>query len=120
METIKMHWNSVVSTPGAKYCTADISHMYLCSLLPDSEYVRFKYDMIPPNIIEHYSLDKFVVDGFVYAKINKAWYGLKQAGKIAHDDLVEHWICEKKLPMDCSYIRNGISHSPSSLIILAL
>ena len=90
METIKMHWNSVVSTPGAKYCTADISNMYLCSLLPDSEYVRFKYDMIPPNIIKHYSLDKFVVDGFVYAKINKAWYGLKQSGKIAHDDLVDH------------------------------
>ena len=90
METIKMHWNSVISTPGAKYCTADISNMYLCSLLPDAEYVRFKYDMIPPNIIKHYSLDKLVVDGFVYAKIKKAWYGLKQSGKIAHDDLVDH------------------------------
>ncbi|OEU20461.1 hypothetical protein FRACYDRAFT_181335 [Fragilariopsis cylindrus CCMP1102] len=90
METIKMHWNSVVSTPGAKYCTADISNMYLCSLLPDEEYVRFKYDMIPPNIIKHYSLDKLVVNGFVYAKIKKAWYGLKQSGKIAHDDLVQH------------------------------
>jgi hypothetical protein len=90
METIKMHWNSVVSTPGARYCTADISNMYLCSLLPDSEYVRFKYDMIPPNIIKHYSLDKFVVNGYVYARINKAWYGLRQSGKIAHDDLVSH------------------------------
>jgi hypothetical protein len=90
METIKIHWNSVVSTPGAKYCTADILNMYLCSLLPGSEYVRFKYDMIPPNIIKHYGLDKLLVNGFVYAKINKAWYGLKQSGKIAHDDLVEH------------------------------
>ena len=90
METIKMHWNSVVSTPGAKYCTADISNMYLCSLLPDEEYVRFKYDMIPTNIIKHYLLDKLVVNGFVYAKIKKAWYGLKQSGKIAHDDLVQH------------------------------
>jgi hypothetical protein len=90
METIKMHWNSVISTPGAKYCTADISNMYLCSLLPDSEYIRFKYDMIAPNMIKHYSLGKFVVDGFIYARIKKAWYGLKQSGKIAHDDLVEH------------------------------
>jgi hypothetical protein len=90
METIKMHWNSVVSTPNAKYCTADISNMYLCSLLPDEEYVRFKYDMIPPNIIKHYKLDTFVNGDFVYAKIKKAWYGLKQSGKIAHDDLVQH------------------------------
>jgi hypothetical protein len=31
-----------------------------------------------------------VDNGFVYAKINKAWYGLKQSGHIAHDDLVAH------------------------------
>jgi hypothetical protein len=90
METIKMHWNSVLSTEGAHYCTADISNMYLCSDLPDSENVRFKYDMIPPNIIKHYNLDTLVDNGFVYAKINKAWYGLKQSGRIAHDDLVAH------------------------------
>jgi len=30
METIKCHWNSVLSTKGAKYCTGDISNMYLC------------------------------------------------------------------------------------------
>ena len=41
METIKMHWNSVISTPGAKYCTGDISNMYLMSILPDPEYVCF-------------------------------------------------------------------------------
>jgi hypothetical protein len=90
METIKMRWHSVVSTPGAKYCTADISNMYLCSLLPNKEYVRFKYDVISPNIIKHYNLDTFANGDFVYAKIKKAWYGLKQSGNIAHDDLVQH------------------------------
>ena len=44
----------------------------------------------PPNIIKHYSLDKLVVDGFVYARIKKAWYRLKQSGKIVHNDLVDH------------------------------
>ena len=90
METIKMHWNSVLSTKHAKYCTGDISNMYLMSSLPEAEYVRFRYDLIPPRIIRQYQLDLLVVDGFVYARINKAWYGLKQGGKIAHDDLVEH------------------------------
>ena len=31
-----------------------------------------------------------VHNGYVYAKIKAAWYGLKQSGKIAHDDLVAH------------------------------
>ena len=90
METIKCHWNSVLSTPNARYATGDISNMYLMSLLPNAEYVRFKWDMIPPRIREHYKLHTLVQSEYVYAKINRAWYGLKQAGKIAHDDLVSH------------------------------
>lgn len=85
-----MHWNSVLSTPGAKYCTGNISNMYLMSLLPDPEFVRFRYDLIPPQIRDHYNLDSLVVHGYVYTRINRAWYGLSQSGKIAHDDLVEH------------------------------
>jgi len=58
--------------------------------LKDYEYVRFNIDLIPPCIIEHYQLQKLVHNGYVYAKIKRAWYGLKQSGKIAHDDLVAH------------------------------
>ena len=47
-------------------------------------------ELIPPKIIEHYNLEQYDAEGYVYAKINRAWYGLKQAGCIAHDDLVEH------------------------------
>lgn len=64
--------------------------MYLMSDLVDSKYVKFNNSLIPQQIIEHYKLDKVVENGFVYAKINKAWYGLKQSGKIAHNDLVQH------------------------------
>ena len=58
--------------------------------LVDSAYVKFNYKFIPQRIIHHYKLDTIVDNGFVYAKINKAWYGLKQSGKIAHEDLVKH------------------------------
>jgi hypothetical protein len=71
-------------------CTGDISNMYLYSMLDECEYVRFKVDMIPPSIIAHYNLTPMIQNGYLYAKIKKAWYGLKQSGKIAHDDLVEH------------------------------
>ena len=80
METIKYHWNSVLYTPNAKYCTGDISNMYLMSLLPDAEYIRFQFSLIPPRIVEAY---KLVHDnGFTYAKIKKAWYGLNKQGKL--------------------------------------
>ena len=92
IETVKLHWNSVLSSPGYKYCTGDISNMYLESLLPpgDEEYVKYRYQDIPPRIIAAYNLDAIVHDGYCYARIKKAWYGLKQAGKIAHDDLTKH------------------------------
>ena len=90
MERIKLYWNLVLSTPGEKYCTGDISNMYLMSLLPEAEYVYFRYDLIPPSIIEYYNLDEYVVDGYVYACINCAWYVLKKGEKIAHDNLVAH------------------------------
>ena len=48
MTTIKCHWNSVLSTKGARYATADAKNMYLESWLPKSQYVRFKYCDIPP------------------------------------------------------------------------
>ena len=79
-----------MSTNNDHYCTGDISNMYLMSDLVDSEYVKFRYNLIPQRIIDHYKLDTIVDNGFVYAKINKAWYGLKQSGKIAHDDLVKN------------------------------
>ena len=60
------------------------------SLLPDPEYVQFQYDLIPPRIREHYGLDALVVDGYVYSQINIAWYGIKQSGKIFHNNLIEH------------------------------
>jgi len=91
MTTIKTHWNSVLSTKEAKYCTADCSNMYLESVLPSPQFVRFKLTQIPPRIQQQYRLHKYVdKDGYVYARIDKAWYGLKESGKIAHDDLVGH------------------------------
>ena len=39
LETIKIHWNSVVSTPGAKWMGMDISNMYLNTPLDRFEYM---------------------------------------------------------------------------------
>ena len=70
MEIFKLLLNSTISTEGAKMVTGDISNMYLESFLKDAEYMRFKVNQIPPNIIRHYKLEKLIRHGFVYAKIN--------------------------------------------------
>ena len=77
MKTIKAHWNSVVSTENEKYCTGDISNVYFMSDLVESEYIKFDIKLIPQRIIDHYNLNDIVENGFVYAKINKAWFGFK-------------------------------------------
>ena len=75
----------------AKYCTGDISNMHLMSDLIESEYFKFDIKLVPQRIIDHYNLNDIVDDkGFVYEKINTAWFSLKQSGKIEHDDLVKH------------------------------
>ena len=46
---------------------------------------------IPQEIIEEYNVMIYAnEDGFVYVEIMGAMYGLKQAEKIANDDLIEY------------------------------
>ena len=78
MSTIKIHQNSVLSTPGAKYTVADAGNMYLASKLKQVQYMRFKITEIPTSIQEQYNLGPLVDPaGYVYVKIKGALYGLK-------------------------------------------
>ena len=85
LPTIKMLWNSVLSTPGAKYFTLDISNFYLGTPMDRPEYMRIPFKIIPQEIIDKYKLNDIEEKGWVYIKIVKGMYGLPQAGKIAHE-----------------------------------
>ena len=53
------------------------------------EYMKaWKY--IPQDIQEKYNLNNKVHKGYVYVKIKRGMYGLKQAAILAHDELVSH------------------------------
>ena len=52
--------------------------------------MKLPISIILNEMIQHYNLHDIVSDGWVYLEILKGMYGLKQAGKIAHDELVEH------------------------------
>ena len=56
LETAKMVFNSVMSTPDAKFMTINISNMYLNTPLQEYQYMQFNINMIPQQVIDHYGL----------------------------------------------------------------
>lgn len=87
---IKIFLNSVVSTEGAKFATADISNFYLMTPLKRPEFGRVKLSDIPEEIIKEYELEKYATaDGWVYFRVIRGMYGLPQAGANSHDELEE-------------------------------
>ena len=50
--TVKMLLNSVISTPGAKFMTIDVSNFYLNTPLDRPEYIKMKMSNFPEEIVE--------------------------------------------------------------------
>lgn len=90
MQLIKILLNSVVSSKGAKFMTADIKDFYLGTPLPNTEYMRIDLAHIPDNVIQKYHMQKYAHNDAVIVEVHKGIYGLPQAGKLAQDRLVKH------------------------------
>eukprot|EP00957_Ditylum_brightwellii_P201596 15326335-Ditylum_brightwellii.AAC.1 len=90
IETAKLLFNSVITTPQAKFMSIDIKDFYLNTPMEGYKYIRFPINIIPNKIIEQYNLKVIVHNGHIFAKICKGVYRLPQAGHIAHDKLVKH------------------------------
>ena len=89
--TTKYLFNSFTSTPGAKGITDDVKKFYLNKDLPDLEYIKFLLSNIFQEIIDKYNLmEKVDSQGYVYIKIVKGIYGLKQSGIIVHKELIKY------------------------------
>ena len=84
MVTSKILWNSVLSTPDAKYCCADVKNFYLETPMDRYEYMRMPIRLIPPAFIDAYDLSSKIHNGFLYMEIRKGMYGLPQSGIIAN------------------------------------
>ena len=85
----KILFNSVISTPGARFMSADIKDFFLLSEMSEYEYIRIPFKWIPEEIRLQYGLyDKVSSDGYVYCEVRKGMYGLKQAARLAFDRLV--------------------------------
>eukprot|EP00804_Cyclotella_cryptica_P020408 CCRYP_012623-RA/>CCRYP_012623-RA protein AED:0.44 eAED:0.44 QI:0/0/0/1/0/0/2/0/536 len=79
LNTAKLLFNSVVSTPGAVF------NFYLNTPMECPEFMRLPLKLIPTEIIEKYNLrDKADDKGWVYVCIELGMYGLPQAGLLAN------------------------------------
>jgi len=87
----KLILNSTISDSdiGPKFAYADLKDHFLATPMQDPEYMRLKYKYIPDDIKQKYKLaDKVTSDGYVYIKIGKGMYRLKQASILAFQHLV--------------------------------
>jgi hypothetical protein len=84
MLTVKLLLNSVISTPGAKFMSLDISNFYLMTPMEDYEYIRMDLRDFPDDIIELYNLNEIAREGKVYVEARRCIYGLPQSGILAN------------------------------------
>ena len=87
MLLVKIFFNSIISTRGARFMSIDISNFYLGTPMQRKEYMKIKLTDIPQEIIDEYHLMDIAIDGWVYIEISKGMYGLPQSGKIAQEQL---------------------------------
>ena len=89
----KILCNSIISdaSRGARFLDADIKDFFLMSYMDEPEYMRVAFKYFPKDIIQRYNLSQKVAsDGYVYIKIKRGMYGLKQAAILAHEQLIQH------------------------------
>ncbi len=89
-DTVKLHWNSIISTKGAKYMCLDIKNFYLMAKLEYFEYMRMPLDLFPIWIQNQYNLTNLAYKGYVHLKMRQAVWGLPQAGILANKHYVKN------------------------------
>jgi len=65
IDTAKLHWNGVVSTPDAKYMCLDIKKNYLTAALEYFEYMKIPLSLFPELTQEQYNLKTLALDRMV-------------------------------------------------------
>ena len=86
----KLLLNSVISDvkEGARFMTIDIKDFFLQTCMKDAEYMRINSKYFLQDITDKYDIQKKIApNGYVYCRIKRGMYGLKQAARLAYDNL---------------------------------
>jgi hypothetical protein len=109
----KIVFNSIVSTPNAKFMGLDIKYFYLNTKMKRYGYMHLPIGIIPQEIIDQYELLPLVHNGYVYIEIRKGMYGLPQAGIIANNNTLPPSATSQPItPEAFGNTKPGLSTSP--------
>ena len=89
----KLLLNSTISqsTQGARSMTLDIKDFFLQTVMDRPEFMKIHSKYILKDIHDKYNItNKIHTDGYVYCRIKRGMYGLKQAARLAYDHLKRH------------------------------
>ena len=88
----KLLINSVISgaKQGARFLSMDLKDFFLASPMPEPEFMKIHRRYIPEDIIIKYNLEQKFDNNYIYVRIKKGMYGLKQAAILAYEHLVKN------------------------------
>ena len=84
--------NSIISDArdGAKFLSLDLKDHFLQSYLVHPQYMRIHGRYFFKEIHDKYNIDNIIcTDGYVYCKIIKGMYGLKEAAMLAREKIIK-------------------------------
>ena len=67
--TAKILFNSKLSSKGAKFFYSNIKNFFLNILLDQHEKMHLPTDLIPPKIVDKYTLKTIATNGWMYIEI---------------------------------------------------
>jgi hypothetical protein len=82
----KLLLNSCVSNPHARLASIDVKDFYLHHDVRDAAFVRIRLSKLPPSIRTHLHLNHLPLTNVIIFAVNKALYGMREAGKISQMD----------------------------------
>ncbi len=88
LTSAKILFNSVISTPDARFMGIDLKDFYLTADLDRYEYMFIPVKCLPQKIMDLYNLEPLVHNGKVYCEIQRSMYGLPQSGYVANKKLL--------------------------------
>jgi hypothetical protein len=87
LDTAKIHWNSVVSTPLVRYMWLDIKNFSLTVALEYFEYNRIPLSLFPAWILKQYNMEKHSLNRYIHLEMRQVVWGLPQAGILSNKHL---------------------------------
>ena len=85
--TIKTHVNRTISTPKARCCTFDVKDFYLNTDLTEHVGMWIDLHLMIEEFTEECQLRALEKNENALVEVRKGMRGLKEAGKLAHEDL---------------------------------